>query len=104
MPLKMQYPLRLHKDTKCPACNTQITSIDSNVYVCQGQGHIMEGILLVTLKPKPQQQPASGVTGSTTTTLDKVLTPSYDKDRDERNRGTDDLQEDIPPMPGWRKQ
>ena len=92
MPLKMQYPLRLHKDTKCPACNTQITSIDSNVYVCQGQGHIMEGILLVTLKPKPQQ------TENKAKSLDDVLTPSYDKKEDK------DLQEDIPPMPGWRKQ
>lgn len=90
MPLKMQYPLRLHKDTKCPACNTQITSIDSNVYVCQGQGHIMEGILLVTLKPKQK-------TTEETKRLENVLTPSYDEKEKDK-----DLQEDIPS--GWRKQ
>lgn len=56
MPLKMQYPVKLHQDTKCPQCNTSINEMGGNIYVCQA-GHIIEGILLVTLRPKSPQQP-----------------------------------------------
>ena len=50
----------------------------------------MEGILLVTLKPKQK-------TTEETKRLENVLTPSYDEKEKDK-----DLQEDIPS--GWRKQ
>jgi hypothetical protein len=56
MAVKIQYPLLLHGETKCPNCNQPIVAIAPGVYTCHG-GHILEPYVLVTLKAKPPQQP-----------------------------------------------
>lgn len=76
MPMKMQYPVQLHPDTKCPMCNTAINSLGGNVYVCTA-GHVIEGILLVTMTPKKPQEPVKVVDKVQDVADDKILTPSY---------------------------
>jgi hypothetical protein len=56
MPLKMQYPIKLHQDTKCPSDGLPISEIGPCVYACHG-GHILEPTILVTMTPRPKQQP-----------------------------------------------
>ena len=75
MPLKIQYPVQLHADTKCPSCGNGINSLGGNVYVCSA-GHVIEGILLVTQKVKGQQKP---IQVSSETPSEEVITPSYEK-------------------------
>lgn len=104
MPFKVQYPVQLHKDTKCPMCNTGINSVGGNVYVCT-TGHFIEGILLITLKPKTKQPPVS-VTG-----MEEPLTPSYDQETEEsksngsNGRGKEEKfkmdEEERDPLPNW---
>lgn len=55
MPIKMQYPVQLHPDTKCPSCNTAIKQIGNLLYVCD-TGHVLEAIVLVTMRPKQKQE------------------------------------------------
>lgn len=80
MAIKIQYPVRLGAETKCPNCGQALNHMGANVYVCRS-GHMIEGILLVTMKPKPQQTVVA-----TTPPEDKndvhgeqeALTPDYD--------------------------
>lgn len=78
MAIKIQYPVRLGVETKCPNCGQPLNHMGANVYVCRS-GHVVEGILLVTMKPKPQQEvsvstpPEDKDDGG-----NKALTPDYD--------------------------
>jgi|SRR5580693_1071260 hypothetical protein len=75
MPLKMQYPVQLHKDTKCPACGNSIIELHPFLYSCQG-GHVLEGIVLVTMRQKPKQEPVKVNPGLPS---DDPIVPDYNK-------------------------
>jgi hypothetical protein len=83
MPVKMQYPVELAKGTKCPSCNTEIVEIGPRLYSCQ-TGHILEAVVLVTLRGKRRENPVAVNTIDNEKRTDKgvttedVLTPSYD--------------------------
>jgi|HubBroStandDraft_2_1064218.scaffolds.fasta_scaffold367570_3 hypothetical protein len=73
MAIKIQYPVQLHADTKCPSCQQPIISMGQNMYVCQ-TGHVIEGLVLVTMRPRSKQEPAKASVDQ------EPLTPAYDKD------------------------
>jgi hypothetical protein len=49
------YPARLSLETKCPNCNSSITSIGGTLYACH-KGHVIECVVLVTLNRTVQEQ------------------------------------------------
>ena len=79
--IKIQYPVQLHQDTKCPSCNTGIKEIGTLVYVCD-TGHVLEALVLVTMRPKKKQEPVQvkGIVEDDRRGMDdSPLTPSYNK-------------------------
>lgn len=76
MAIKIQYPVRLHEDTKCPSCQQNIISMGQNMYVCT-TGHVIEGVVLVTMRPKQKEQPPVKVGGIKD---EEPLTPDYEKE------------------------
>lgn len=78
MPIKIQYPVQLNPETKCPSCNQPISTIGPNLYACH-TGHVLEALVLVTMRPKTNKPPVEvGAVKSGSITSDEPLVPSYD--------------------------
>ena len=54
--IKMQYPVALAPDTKCPSCGQQIVAIGPQIYSCH-TGHVLEPYILITMTPRAKQPP-----------------------------------------------
>ena len=48
---KIMYAAKMDLATKCPSCQTEITSIGNALYACRS-GHVIECVVMVTIHPK----------------------------------------------------
>jgi hypothetical protein len=101
MPIKIQYPVNLGEGTKCPSCNLGINPMGGNIYVCQA-GHVIEAILLVTMRPKKAQQSVSvrnPITEPPLTDTGGPLTPSYETKPTKNASANKNVSTDTPLLP-----